>query len=437
MVPMAESLFYYNSEELAEARLDTEHKRLLKEINDKIAGRQTLGDILDYFFDSTREIYPCDRISVAFLEEDGQRLVSYWTRTLYDEIALKTGYTETVRGSSLEDVLWNGRIRIIGDVEKYLGLHPGSNSTRLLVREGIGSNLTCPLKVDGRVVGALFRSSKVKHAYSGQHAVFQQAVSERLSQAVEKAYLIDKLDRRNRDYMEMLGFVSHELKSPLATIMMNADLLRKGFAGPLRDGQRKAAERIAKKGSHLNELIRDYLDLARLEGEGIRPKFVDIELIDNVVNPSLDQVRELLSAANMKLQTRCPESLRVKCEPGLIRSVLTNLLNNAAKYGSDGGEVEVRADAEEGGARIAVRNDGAGFRNEDRHLLFKRFSRLKTPEHSEVAGTGVGLYTCWRIVNLHKGTIEAASQYGQWAEFRFWIPYDPGKINNQESRRTK
>jgi signal transduction histidine kinase len=73
---------------------------------------------------------------------------------------------------------------------------------------------------------------------------------------------------------------------------------------------------------------------------------------------------------------------------------------------------------------VAVRNEGRGFTPADRDRLFRKFSRLDDPELQKQKGTGVGLYTVWRVVNLHGGRVDAASEPGQWAEFSFRIPQD-------------
>ncbi len=417
---------YFDPADLTGAVFSMEQENLLADLNNRIAGRQSMGDILDYFFDSTRDIYPCDRISVAFLEEDGQRLVSYWTRTLYEDMALKTGYAEDLLRSSLREVLWDNRIRIINDINAYYHENPDSRSTGLLVREGIGSNLTCPLRVDERIVGALFRSSRNKRAYTRDHAAFQLAVSARLSQAVEKAYLIDKLERRNSEYMEMLAFVSHELKNPVATIMMNADILRKGFAGGIDKEQRETVERIFRKGTRLNELIAGYLDLARIEGGGRDPSFSEIDFVSGVVRPAIEESEELVQDKRMKLSEDLPsEKTNLICDAVLMKSVITNLISNAVKYGRENGRIDLSVKLMDGRLRLIVRNEGAGFREEDSNGLFKRFSRLSTPDHKGVQGTGVGLYTCWRIVNMHKGKMIANSEYGKYAEFGFIVPLNP------------
>ena len=98
------------------------------------------------------------------------------------------------------------------------------------------SNLACPLSVEGRIVGFIFRSSRRTHAYRPRHIELQMAISERLSQAVEKAWRIEQLEEANHAYTQMLGFVSHELKSPVASMVTDAELLSQGYLGDLTRG---------------------------------------------------------------------------------------------------------------------------------------------------------------------------------------------------------
>ena len=167
----------------------------------------------------------------------GRRVVAHHARADYQPLHLKAGYAEDLARSSLRKVIASGRPRVINDLPQYLRDHPDSVSTRLIVAEGLHSSMTCPLSVAGRQVGLLFRSSRQAHAYDDHQVRLWQAVAERISQAVEKAYRIEQLDQANRAYMEMLGFVSHELKNPVASMVLDARLLVDGYLGDLTDKQ--------------------------------------------------------------------------------------------------------------------------------------------------------------------------------------------------------
>jgi signal transduction histidine kinase len=116
------------------------------------------------------------------------------------------------------------------------------------------------------------------------------------------------------------------------------------------------------------------------------------------------------------------EPILADCAPDLLHIVMVNLLSNGVKYGNQGGEMRVRVRCEDGRVAVSVWNEGPGFKEEDRGHLFRKFSRLKSPELMKRKGTGVGLYTTWRIVKAHNGDIGARSELGKWAEFTFEIP---------------
>jgi len=114
---------------------------------------------------------------------------------------------------------------------------------------------------------------------------------------------------------------------------------------------------------------------------------------------------------------------------------VVNLLGNAVKYGEQDGEIRVRIEAPADRVRVSVWNRGPGFPREERSKLFRKFSRLQTPELLKRKGTGVGLYTTWRVLQLHGGRVWARSELGQWAEFTFEIPQPLLVAANREKER--
>ncbi len=111
-------------------------------------------------------------------------------------------------------------------------------------------------------------------------------------------------------------------------------------------------------------------------------------------------------------------------DPDRLDRILVNLLGNAVKYGREGGIIRVKVERQPDRTTVSVWNEGPGFPPEERPRLFRKFSRLQTPELRAQKGTGVGLYTAWRIIHLHGGRMDATSQVGHWAEFSFDLPVD-------------
>lgn len=407
--------------------LSDQERRILERVNQKVAAADSLKDLVTFLFDATRTVCPCDRIGLAFVEEDGRRIRSYLNVTNYQPVVLQEGYSEDLHRSSLRDVIERGVPRLIADLDLYLEEHPDSVSTKLIVREGVRSNMTCPLSVDGRNVGVLFHSSRRPNAFSDHDIAVHQMVAERLGQAVDKAYRIEQLQAALHAYTEMLGFVSHELKSPVASMLTDASLLEQGYLGELNPKQREKLRRMTSKGEYLLGLVREYLDLARLEGGQAEPNFIPVEdFAAQVLEPAIEVVLPQIEGKSMTLSRELTGVERVTCDPGLLKIVLVNLLGNAAKYGRTGGRIDLRVSSTAQRLDVAVRNEGPGFPESQRSRLFLKFSRLDTPESKAQKGTGVGLYTCWSIVQLHGGRITARSDEGQYAEFSFSIPQPPG-----------
>lgn len=392
-------------------------------VNRKVAAGRSLEEVLEFLFRATRDVCPCDRLGVAFLEEEGRRVVARKAVADYGPLLLAAGWAEDLAATSLGPLLASRAPRVLDDLPAYLAARPASRSTRLLVEEGVRSSLTARLEVEGRVLGFLFRSARRARAYDGRQANLHNAVSERLAQAVEKAWLLDRLAEANAGYLEMLGFVSHELKAPLASLVMDGEAVLGGYAGSVDEAARAAVERMTRKASYLGRLVKEYLDLARVEQRDLAVRRVACDFVGDVAEPALDLVRALLDERRCPLVRDLPAGpLPVLLDPELMTVVLVNLLGNGAKYAREGGEVRLSARRAGESLRVAVRNEGPGFRPEERTRLFRRFSRLPDPELAGRPGSGVGLYTCRRIVALHGGRIDADSEPGQWAELRFEVP---------------
>lgn len=401
-----------------------EEDSILERVNRKVAAAASLDELLEFLLTATAPISPCDRIAVAFVDESRHRLVSHGVRARYAPLRLKEGFAQDLAGSSLQAVIEEGTPRIIDDLEAYLAAHPASVSTRLLVEEGVRSSLTCPLSVDNRRVGVLFRSSRRAGAYDERQVRLHEAVAERLAQAVEKAYRIEQLAASNRAYLELLGFVSHEIKGPLAGMLLEGHILTDGYVGELTPPQKERVLRIIRTGEYLAGLTREYLDLARIEGGTLELRSRDdVRFATGILDPALELAGAAVRQADMRVTRDVqPPDLKLACDPNLMLVVLANLIENAAKYGRPGGEIRVQARGVGTAVVVTVWNEGVGFTDADRSRLFRKFSRLDRPEFARIKGTGVGLYSAWRIVALHRGRIQADSKFGEWAEFRVELP---------------
>lgn len=392
-------------------------------IQQRVAGAADLASMVELIAGAMQTVAPCDRYGLALIDPDSGRLVSRVVRAGYPDLHLKVGYQEPLTGSTLQTVIEERRIRLIEDLPAYLAAKPESVASRLLVAEGVRSSMTCPLLVDGRAVGVLFRSSRQSGAYHEGHVAVQVAIAERLAQAVEKAWRIEALESANRAYTEMLAFVSHELKAPVAGLVMEAEVLTNGYLGPVTEAQQQQLQKMIGKGRRLLGMVGDYLNLARLEG-GLTPHRQTVDVRDAILVPALEMTAPALMEQESVLEDQAPASgkLTLTCDPDLVRIVITNLLANAVKYGQRHGRIRLESSTTPERWRFAVWNEGPGFGPEAQKLLFRRFSRLPDPELKKRPGTGVGLYLSDRIARLHGGRLEAESEPGRWARFSLVMP---------------
>jgi signal transduction histidine kinase len=405
---------------------NTKEKEILSYINQKVAAGQTLKDIVEFLFNETSAIMPCDRIGIAFTDESGKRLILYHVVAAYKPLHLDRGYAADLRGSSLDTVFQDGTPRVINDLQEYLQSNPQSRSTQLLVKEGVRSSMTCPLYVDQRVVGVLFRSSREPSAYSEHEVKLHKAMSERLSQAVEKAWRIEQLSSALNAYTEMLSFVTHELKSPLSSIITLGKTFNSGYFGNNPEKTAEMVGRMIDKAEYLNTIVNEYLNLSRIEEDrmSIRPKKVDLHR--DIIDEAIDIVDPQLQEKNIQLEKNYDTAITsAECDPELMKIVLHNLLSNAVKYGIEKGTVRVTTRMEGKNLHIDIWNEGPGFPEEQKYKLFRRFSRIETDELMDRKGSGIGLFVSYNIAFLHGGRIVADSHEGEWAQFTIEIPQPP------------
>lgn len=231
---------------------------------------------------------------------------------------------------------------------------------------------------------------------------------------------IKSLDNRQEVRMiDLMAIVAHEFKSPVAAVQTTADTLYGGYFGKLTPDQRKGLETIMRNCQYLEDIIRCYIDLSKMELDNLEFKETPIDLIKEVLVPIVDKPEYQVNLKKMRLAAAYDEIPPVAGDANLLRIVVNNLVNNAIKYGRAESEIRIRVTREDGQAVISVYNEGPGIERKDiESRLFKRFERLKQVGTEGVKGSGLGLYICKKIVDQHRGKIEVISEFGQFIEFR-------------------
>ena len=279
-------------------------------------------------------------------------------------------------------------------------------------------------KLNTRVIniGKINEISELARSFNSMAASLETD-SNQLNEAsanLKRAYI--KADEKNRAYLEMLGFVTHELKSPLASIVFGIGSLREKILGELTEGQEDVLKSSARSADYLNSTIANFLNLSRIEEGELKLKISQVSLKENIIEPAANRLQEIATDNRMEFDIDIPDDLVIECDPDLMNSVFQNLISNALKYGYKGTSVKVSSELSDGLVNISVFNEGSGFSNEDRLNMFTKFSRFNAANYNTKSGTGLGLFVTKNIILKHNGTIWAESEQGKWAKFTFTIP---------------
>ena len=231
-----------------------------------------------------------------------------------------------------------------------------------------------------------------------------------------------ELQQLNANYVGLLGFVSHELKNTLGAVYTAACSLDAGLVGEMNPAQKRLAGSIRRSIENSVAMARQYLDLARIEQGELRVEMGPIDLVSDVVRPVLDELSHAVQERAVNVRNELPEHLPMVADAALLRVVYKNLIDNALKYGREGGTIALRFAREDGAYRLEVWNEGQGLPAESLEQLFQKFVRFAERGAMAPKGTGLGLFITREIVTKHGGSIRAESQQGQWMSFIFTLP---------------
>ncbi len=232
-----------------------------------------------------------------------------------------------------------------------------------------------------------------------------------------------RIDQGSAQMLDLMAIVSHELKSPVSVVRTTADTLYKGYFGNLEPKQQQIIETIIRNCQYLEDIIRSYIDLSKMELDQLESFQENIGFVETVIKPVIEVPEYGNNMKKMNLVADFKGEISVKGDPNLLKIVVTNLVNNAIKYGKEGTDVKISLREEGGYAVFSIYNEGVGISKKDiDEKLFGKFIRLKQKGTEGVKGSGLGLYICKKIVEKHNGKIWAESEEGSWVRFNFTVP---------------
>lgn len=394
-----------------------------------------LDEILETVYSEFHELLPFNRIGLSLVAEDGHTLEAYWAKSDRPIMKLGKGYFADLRKSSLKNVSKLNEPRIINDLEEYLAGNPKSESTRLMVEEGMRSSLTCPLIVNGAPIGFIFFSSITPHAYYEYHTEIFNRIAARLAVIVERGRLAgllneqrSKMQTQNAELKRLsdlkntfLGIAAHDLRNPLANIQMITSLLLSDPVTLTAEESMDLINEIRIQTSTMLELIGNILDVTQIESGklSLNPR---LEKLDEFLKEIVHRHNHLAEPKQTHIVLEKIPSGRIYADPFRLRQVFDNLISNAVKFSPPKTVVTVRAIRRKDGWKFEVSDQGPGINDKDLEKVFGDFVRLSNKPTGGEKSTGLGLAIAKRVVEAHKGRIGVVSAAGKGSTFWFFMP---------------
>lgn len=334
--------------------------------------------------------------------------------------ALKLDRRHTLARSALE----TKQVQVIPQMGPEFWAAGAANEEHLRLLETLAprSAIVAPLVSHGELLGAIVFSSRRPGRYSERDLPFATEIARRATSAIENARLYAAAQRATRARDDVLGIVAHDVRTPLNTILLAAKVLERQLGKEGMAEHLGSVQTILRSVSRANRLIHDLLDVARMEGGGLRitkRQFPARQLLVDAMNA--DELRA--AEASIAMRVDAAEGLPdVDADRERLLQVLENLVGNAIRFTPLGGTITLGATALPGEVLFRVADTGAGIPAENLGRVFERFWQASRAERH---GAGLGLPICKGIVEGHGGRIWVESQPGAGTTFYFTIPTAP------------
>lgn len=227
---------------------------------------------------------------------------------------------------------------------------------------------------------------------------------------------IERMEKTRRDF---IANVSHELRTPLTSVQGYAETLLETTT--LTPSAREFLDIIRKNATRMGRLTEDLLILARVES-GEQAFNLEMAMPQDLLSDAQQTFRQLAAARDIELSVMNTATSAVLVDRYAIHQVFSNLIDNALKYGAQGGKILIGACDTEEGVQFYVRDFGFGIPSEHLPRLFERFYRVDKARSRESGGTGLGLAIAKHVVRAHSGTIRAESELNHGSTFYFTLP---------------
>jgi signal transduction histidine kinase len=385
----------------------------LPKVTERINAGLLLPEVMDKAYRALRTLVPYDRLCLALLDRDGRELTVRWVRSEAPRVFLETGYWRPLAGSGLADLVVSRQPRIINDLPGHLAENPESETTRLLVAEGMRSDLACPLTVRSRVVGLLFFASMAAGAYRRSHQMILAQLAGPLALIIEKSGRYQDLQELAELRGRLLAGAGAALAAPLeATLALLEQLAGEG----LDPARRELVRRALAVQAELAERVRALQEAAALGAGGpdLAIQATDLNaLAEGVVRAH----REAAAARSIRLTLEgAPGDATVQADPRLLARAVEALAGHLLSRSAPGGRLVLGWRNLENHVQVRISAPDLGLARDQLPGLYA----LPATQPGEEAGFGLALAR--RIVEAHGGHLQADSSLEAGTAFTVWLP---------------
>ena len=387
----------FEAERAARRRLEN-----VQQLTDTLLTHLEIDELLSVLLPRIREVLEADTCAVLLLDEERAELVARSAVGIEEEV--EQGVRIPVGGGFAGRVAATRQPVVLDDVDHAHVLNP------ILRQKGIKSLLGVPLLLEGNCLGVLHVGTLVHRKFGHDSIELLQLVADRVALAIERARLHEETLLLDQMKLNFVAIASHELRTPatsvygvFATLVHRGDELDEDTRGKLLQVGYEQADR-------LRRLLEELLDLSRLDARSVKlePKPLALAAV-------LSRIVGQAVPAETVVTVEVPADLTVVADPHVLDRVLSNLLENAVRYGA--APIVVRAEQRDRHLRIAVEDCGPGVSDELSARLFERFAR-----GPEAGGSGLGLAIARAYARAHGGDLVYDPPERGGARFELTVP---------------
>jgi signal transduction histidine kinase len=294
---------------------------------------------------------------------------------------------------------------------------PPKGTPRLPSRQA--SPLVIPLHLQQGEGAMIILAGRFTPLFGDEEELRLRQYASSFTAGLDRVSLTQRLASLEKAKSEFLNVASHELRGPMTVIKGYLTMLESGSLGDLSPRSMAVLPLLIAKSDEVDWMVEQMVEASRLEDGRLALKKQPADVVE-LTERAIEGMRALLTNHEVKLD-KPARAIQADVDPDRFQIVVRNLLSNAAKYSPAGACIGVRV-SQNGGAKVAVTDEGIGIADEDQARLFTRFGRIEKQSTRHISGTGLGLWLSREIARMHDGDLTVESVPGRGSTFTFQLP---------------